>query len=61
MKNWQITQYLSRKELGDALNEIEEGEGLKIEQLVILERWKEGLSPTFYRVLYRLADLPSEG
>ena len=57
MNNWQTTQFLRREELREALNGIEKDQGVKIEQLVILERWKEdSSSKAYYLALYRLAD-----
>ena len=63
MFNWQTTQFLAREELCEALNEIEKGQGVKIEQIVILERWQEdpsSKSKAYYVALYRLADLPKQ-
>ena len=63
MKNWQTTQFLTREELVQALNEIEKDQGLKIEQIVMLERWQvdeTSHTPAYYVALYRLAGLPQD-
>ena len=62
MLNWQTTQFLQREELRQELNEIEKVQGVKIEQIVILERWQEDPSANaYYLALYRLADLSDAG
>ena len=59
MLNWQTTQFLQCEELRQTLNGIEKDQGVKIEQIVILERWQEDSGrEAYYLALYRLTDLP---